>query len=226
MANSPAVVAFDVIETIFSLESLRSKLEAAGISGQMLEIWFAHILRDAFALDATGIYRPFNTVASATLGSIFAASKQADPTALDDILQGFATLDAHPDAAPAMRVFHDNNIRMVTLTNGNAGTTQKLLERSRLHEFVERTISVDEVRHWKPRREVYLYCADVVGVEPNRLALLAAHAWDIHGARRAGLTAGYVSRQEKPFPSIMEEPHVTGSTLIEVADRLMEKLFI
>lgn len=222
MANPPAAVAFDVIETVFSLENLRPRLAGSGLPGHLLETWFAHILRDAFALDATGVYRPFRDVAGAALEALL-ASKQASPAASDDVIQGFGELDAHPDAAPAMRALRDADVRIVALTNGSASVTQKLLERSGLDAFVERTISVDEVGHWKPRPEVYLHCAKTVGVEPHRLALIAAHGWDIHGARRAGLSAGYVSRQGKPFPSVMEPPHVAGSTLVDVAEGLLSR---
>src|SRR5438552_11048148 len=36
---------------------------------------------------------------------------------------------------------------------------------------------------------VYLHAAKECGVEPSRVALVAAHAWDTHGAKRAGLGA-------------------------------------
>lgn len=218
----PAVVAFDVIETVFSLESLRPGLEAVGLPGHVLETWFAQILRDAFALDATGVYNPFRDVATATLRSLFAVSKQLDPAEINRVTEGFSTLDAHSDAAPAMRALRDARVRVVALTNGSAGVTQQLLERSGLDEFIERVISVDEVKCWKPRREVYLHCAEAVGVEPGHIALIAAHAWDIHGARRAGLMAGFVTRRKEPFPAIMEGPNVTGSTLVEVAEGLLK----
>lgn len=34
------------------------------------------------------------------------------------------------------------------------------------------------------------------------VALVAVHSWDVHGARRAGLTTGWCSRIEGAFPSI------------------------
>ncbi len=52
--------------------------------------------------------------------------------------------------------------------------------------LVERVISVAGIRQWKPRRGLYLHAAEVLGVPPDRFALLATHAWDVHGAKRAG----------------------------------------
>lgn len=221
MVSPPAVVAFDVIETVFSLESLRPKLENAGLPGYMLDTWFAQILRDAFALDATGVYRPFSDVARAALEALLAASPRAVSEAVDDVIEGFSELDAHSDVAPAMRALCDADVPVVTLTNGSALLTQKLLERCGLHQFVERVISVDEVKRWKPHQEVYLHCAKAVNVTPSRLALVAAHGWDVHGARRAGLMTGYVARS--PFPTVMDRPHALASSLPEVVDQLMTR---
>ncbi len=39
--HRPAVVAFDVIETLFSRESLRPRLGAIGLPAHSLEAWFA-----------------------------------------------------------------------------------------------------------------------------------------------------------------------------------------
>jgi 2-haloacid dehalogenase len=111
-------------------------------------------------------------------------------------------------------------IRIATLTNGGAEATRSLLERAGVAGLVERTVSVEEVRHWKPRREVYLHAAEVLDVEPSRLALVAAHAWDTHGAARAGLATVYVARCGEPFPAIMDPPDVSGPTLVEVARAL------
>lgn len=48
----PDAIAFDAVETLFSLKSLRPRIELAGLAGHALETWFAQMLRDAFALCA------------------------------------------------------------------------------------------------------------------------------------------------------------------------------
>ena len=50
MSPRPHVVAFDVIETLFSLEPLRARFEQAQLPPDALELWFAKTLRDGFAL--------------------------------------------------------------------------------------------------------------------------------------------------------------------------------
>ena len=100
-------------------------------------------------------------------------------------------------------------------------TTQHLLKQAALDGYIERIVSIEEVRHWKPRAEVYLRAASVAGVPPARMCLVAAHAWDILGANHAGLLTAWVARKEKKFHSAMGTPAVTGETLTDVVAALV-----
>lgn len=220
----PAVVAFDVIETLFPIEPLRTRLVDAGLPGHALEAFFAGLLRDAFALEATGVYRPFPAVAMASLHVELArAGREPEQDRMEAVITGFGELDPHPDVADAVRRLRDAGIRVLTLTNGSAGNTGKLLYRAGVADLVERTVSIDEVEHWKPNRAVYLHCAGTAGVRPDQLALVAAHGWDIHGAGSAGLITGFVAYGNEPFPATMRTPDVSGSTLSEVVDALLRQ---
>lgn len=214
-----AAVAFDIIETVFSLESLRKRLTATGLSGEVLEQWFAQTLRDAFALEVTGVYRSFREVASDTLaGLLVGHGLPADEPALAGVLDGFAALSPHPDAATAFQRLHEAGIPVIALTNGSAEATGKLLQTAGLP--VTLTIGSEEVGHWKPARAVYLHAAERLGIAPGQLVLVAAHPWDIHGAGCAGLLSAYV-RRGKPYPAGMKPPRIEGGSLEEVAQALV-----
>ena len=68
---------------------------------------------------------------------------------------------------------------------------------------------------------VYLYAASVMDVPTERMALVAAHDWDCHGAKRAGLTTGWVSRKAGGFGAPFAAPDVAGEDLTEVAAKLL-----
>ncbi len=221
--NRPDAVAFDVVETLFSLEALRPRLTAVGLVGQQLETWFASFLRDAFAMEIAGVYKPFRDVASATLSVMLEqVTGNADPEKIEHVLGGFAELEAHDDVAPAMSALQEAGIGIATLTNGSAKVTSALLERAGLRHLVQQVISIDDIGHWKPHREVYLHCAKKLGLAPHQLALVAAHPWDVQGARRSGLIAGYVARDGAAFPAAMEAPDLRGTTLAEVVAGLID----
>ena len=218
----PSVVAFDVVGTLFSLEPLSVRLKGAGFPDTALAEWFSRFLHTAVALDIADVYAPFREVAVGTLEVMATERELASPKSVaEKIVQATSELPAHPDARPAFQGLREAGIRIIALTNGSAQTTQHLLKQAGLEGFVERTVSIDEVRHWKPRAEVYLHAASVAGVPPEHMCLVAAHAWDILGARHAGLLTGWIARKEKKFHSAMGIPDLSGETLTNVVAALI-----
>jgi 2-haloacid dehalogenase len=217
MSHRPAVVAFDVMETLASLEPLRARLTDTGQPPGLLEAWYTRTLRDGMALSATGDYAGFTEVADAALRGLTHYTISDEQVAY--VMAGFDELPAFPDALPAVTRLAEAGLRVACLTNGSASFTSSFVERAGLR--VDRIISVGEVYRWKPASVVYLYAAEVLGVSPDRMALVAAHDWDCHGAKRAGLTTGWVSRKAGGFGVPFAPPDVRGEDLTEVAAKLL-----
>lgn len=218
----PRVVALDIVETVFDLEPLSVRMRSAGLPAEAMRLFFAQMLRDAFALEASAVYKPFREVAAGSLAVLMASHGIEPGTAqIDFVLAGFAELPAHADVEPGLDRLRAAGVRIIALTNGSADNTGRLLARAALTPFIERIVSIDEVRRWKPNREVYLHAARVAGVEPEHLALVAGHAWDVHGAKQAGLCGAWVVRQDQAYQPAMSPPDVRGATLAEVADALL-----
>lgn len=221
MAQRPKAVAFDMIETTFSLEAVRAALLQIGFPEHALEIWFARTLRDAFALAASDSFAPFRALFDFNLEELARSYAIAiDGPQKDRVLGLFASLPAHPDAAEAFETLRDADIRIFALTNGAAAGTEKMLQGAGLRDFAAGLISVDDIGVFKPRREIYHHAARIAGVLPSELALIAAHAWDVHGAKQAGLVAGFVTRGQR-YPDTMKAPDVIGASLVEVARGLV-----
>jgi 2-haloacid dehalogenase len=221
---SPTLVLFDVNETLSDLRPLRGRFEEVGAPGELLELWFASTLRDGIALAAAGAYADFRTVALGVLRGRLAQVETLgrDPgEAAQHILAGFAELDVHPDVEEGMRRLADAGMRMATLTNGAAEVGQKLLERAGFGDLVERFLSVDEVQRWKPAPEPYLYAARELGVSPAQCALIAAHPWDIDGAKRSGLQAAWLNRTNARYPDFFQRPDAISETLGGLAEALL-----
>ena len=218
------VAVFDVNETLSDLEALRVRFEEVGAPGYLLEAWFAGTLRDGFALMAAGGYATFRTIAIDVLGGVLSAVEGLDRgygDAAEHIVSGLAVLDLHPDVAPGLRRLREQGVRLVTLTNGDAALTGRLLERGGVADLVERCLSVDEVGRWKPAAEPYHYAARECGVTVDRMALIAVHPWDVDGARRAGLRGGWLNRRQAPYPAFFEEPDAVGSDIVALGDALV-----
>lgn len=212
----PGAVAFDIVETTISLEGLRPRLVAAGLPEHTLETWFAGMLRDAFALDAIGIFRPFPAMARSTL-----AAQALDADAVANVLYGFHELDAHPDAAPAMRALQREGVGVCALTNGSAQVTEAMLERNGLRDLVSEVVSIAEIARWKPAQIVYDHAAARMALAPDRMALFAVHPWDCAGAGRAGYLTGFVSRNGAGYPDVPPGPDYTDGALDGLAEMIL-----
>ena len=219
MVHRPHTVVFDVVETLISLEPLRGRFVEIGLPALTLERWFDRMLRDGMALTLAGDYEPFPAVAAAALRVIGGGLLSDEQVA--HVLDGFATLPAQPDAGPAMRVLADAGMSIVCLTNGARESTEAFLDRSGLDQFVDKVVSVADVRMWKPPRAVYDYALSCVGRPAADVALVAVHAFDCHGAHAAGLTTGWAGRLEKHYAEIFTRADVIGDDLVDVASRLI-----
>ena len=212
-------MAFDVIDTLMSLEPLRARLTGVGQPPALLEAWYTRTLRDGMALSAAGDYAGFTDVAEAALRALTHFTISDEQVA--QVMAGFNELPAFPDALPAITSLTEAGLRVACLTNGSAYLATSFVNRAGLGSGVDRVISVEEVYRWKPAGVVYRYAAEVLGVPSDQLALVAAHDWDCHGAKRAGLITGWVSRKSGGFGAPFAAPDVAGEDLTEVAARLL-----
>jgi 2-haloacid dehalogenase len=222
MANAPTAVVFDIFGTLFSLDLLGERLERAGLPRSSLDLLFARTLRDAFALEVADDFHKFPEVMAGSLKVLFAASgREPDSQAIDRTLDAFSELPPFPDVRPAFELLRERGIHVATLGNGSATTVRNLLERAGLVQLVDAVLSIEDAKHWKPHAAAYQYAQRKLGLEPDRLALVAAHAWDVQGAKRAGWRAAWVSRLEKQFHPAMTAADVVGGTVEEAVQALL-----
>lgn len=217
----PKVIAFDVIGTLFPLDPLRPRVEELGLPPLGLEAWFATALRDAFAISATGDFKPFTTILEQALDQVLAEQGLAPERRLrTGLIAAMESLVPRDDARPAFEAAAKAEVRVVALSNGALRLTRKLLASAGLEPLVHRSISVEEVKMFKPRPEVYRHTAKVCKEKPKRIALVAVHPWDIHGAKSAGMTTAYVN-SERPFPSVMGTPDIQAESLSAATEALL-----
>ncbi|MBY3554953.1 HAD-IA family hydrolase [Modestobacter lapidis] len=214
----PQVVAFDVNETLLDLAPVAATLVELGQPAGLLPTVFSRTLATGFAAAAVGAWCSFRGAFEASLAQLTDLTR-AERAAVAD---AFLELSPHPDVEPALRRLKEAGVRAVTLTHGSPGVAEAGLSRGGVSSLVERSLSSESIRAWKPNREAYLWAAGVCAVAPDRMALVAAHSWDVLGARRAGLTTGFVSsRSERVYAEVLDPPHVQGAGLVEVVDALL-----
>ena len=216
-APRPEVVAFDVNETLLDLGPVRAALVELGQPAELLPTVFSRTLLTGFAAATAGTWCRFRDAFDAALAQETDLGEQERA----QVVGAFLELAPHPDVEPALRRLVEAGVRVVTLTHGSPGVAEAGLERGGIGPLVERSLSSELIRAWKPAREVYLWAAGVCDVEPARLALVAAHGWDVHGALRAGLTAAWFPRAERTYPAVYDPAAIVAGDLAGAVDALL-----
>jgi 2-haloacid dehalogenase len=212
-------VAFDVLETLLDLDPLADRLEAVGQPRAMLGPWFMRFQRDSMALALAGDFAQFDAVARESLRvECRQTMSRAD---VDHVLNGFATLPTFPDAEPALRRLAEAGVGVGCLTVGNPENTRRFLEGAGLASHVHEVITAEMAGVWKPAPGIYRTAAEKLGSPLERMALVAVHAWDCHGAKRAGALAGWCARLEGEHAEVFLPADVHGADLVEVVDGLL-----
>lgn len=218
LPDLPRLLVLDVNETLSDMSGLEPAFEAAGLPTGEVPVWFAGVLRDAFALTALGERPSFAELASAALEAAYGDA------VVDPVMAAFRGLAPHPDVVPALLRLHGLGIRIVTLSNGSAGVARALLA-DRLAEAgsaqaVEAYLSVEDAPAWKPVASAYEHALTWTGMEAHEAMMVAVHPWDLEGARRAGLRTGWLRRDRGGWPATFRPPDLEAGDLGVLADQL------
>ncbi|CAA9391696.1 MAG: 2-haloalkanoic acid dehalogenase [uncultured Nocardioides sp.] len=213
---------FDVNETLSDMSPLAGRFEDVGAPAHLARTWFAELLRDGFALAACGAIESFATLGAEALRVRLHGHElnRSFDQAVEHVISGFSGLEVHPDVPAGIRALSDLDMRLVTLSNGSASVADALLQGAGVRDHVERLLSVDDAGVWKPAAGAYAYALAECGVEPMDAMLVAAHPWDLEGARRAGLATVWLNRGKGVFPSYFRAPDIEVATLGELAASL------
>ena len=199
---TPKVLLFDVNETLLDVATLKQTIGDILLNPHAADLWFTTMLQHALVMTVSEQYVAFPDIGAATLqmlarNSDIALSSEDAKEALSIML----TLPPHADVKSALARLKGTDMRMATLTNSSQAGVKAQMEHAGLNGFFERQLSVESVGRFKPHSSVYAWAAREMGVEPRECMLIAAHGWDVAGAKWAGMQAAFIAREgQQKFP--------------------------
>jgi 2-haloacid dehalogenase len=222
MQPRPDVIVFDVNETLSDIAPMAQRFADVGAPGELAMVWFASLLRDGSALTVTGDSEKFARIAEGALRTVLAGASLNRPPedAERHILAGFTELGVHPDVHEGVRLLASDGISLVTLSIGSSAIAERLLTKAGILDYFDRLLTVEDAGAWKPAPAAYAYAARACEVDVGQMMLVAAHPWDIHGAHRAGMRTGFISRQPGPYPEYFTAPDIHAPGLAALARQI------
>jgi 2-haloacid dehalogenase len=81
-----------------------------------------------------------------------------------------------------------------------------------LRPLLDAVFSVDPLRLYKPRREVYAMAAEGLSAAPEDIVFVSSNRWDVMGAAAFGFKTVWVNRANVPdeYPDTAPAEVVTG----------------
>ncbi len=219
----PDTLIFDVNETLLDLQPLQASVGAAlGGRDDLLPLWFTTMLHYSLVDSLTGNYRDFADVGVGALMMI--ARRQGIDLQRSDaeeaVIEPMRNLPAHSDVEASLERLQGAGFTIVCLTNSSTAGVTAQLDNAGIAHLFSRLLSVEPVAAFKPDPRTYRYALDELDQPAGRTLMVAAHAWDLAGARAVGLQTAFVARPGAVTNPNLDTPDVTVSDLVALADLL------
>lgn len=203
-SGPPAWAVFDLNGTL---------LDPAGMGAGVLDEAILAML----ALGGIGAYRPLPEILRAVVERRLTAGRGLTPGAVDAALAATAAMPAYPEAADALDALAAAGVRLAVLTNSPTDRAEAGLRAAGIRDRFAHVVGVDQVGAFKPDARVYRHGLEVIGSAPPEAMMIAAHWWDLLGARAVGMRVGWVGRAELVLTSLLGAPDARGHDLAALA---------
>ncbi|MDB2387069.1 haloacid dehalogenase type II [Shewanella sp.] len=218
--EQPKVIFFDVNETLLDLGNVADSVTHA-LDGRddLVESWFTTMLHYSLVSNAIGDYHHFSDIGVAALQLVaqqhHIALTQAE--AKQAIAVPFGNLQPHQDVISGLKRFQDMGIKLVTLTNSSDAGIKSQLLNAKLTPYFDDSLTVQTLQIFKPDLRVYQWALKEMDVDAPQSMLVAAHAWDIAGAAKAGMQTAFIQRPGKHQLPLFGQADYTATDLITLA---------
>jgi 2-haloacid dehalogenase len=219
----PKVIFLDVNETLLDLGPLKKSVgEALGGREDLLALWFSTMLHHSLVDTTTGRYHDFGAIGVAALQMVAESNgiTLSKEQAQGAILPAFGKLPPHPDVITGLQALKKQGFTLVSFTNSTDAGVKKQLENAGLTELIDRRVSIEPLKIYKPDLRAYQYALQQLGIEAKDSLLVAAHGWDIAGAEAAGWQTAFVARPAKSLYPLADAPDYIVKDLNDLAEKL------
>ena len=196
----PQAFVFDAYGTLFDVNAAitRHRAAAGPDADRMSELWRVKQLEYAWTLTLAGRYADFWTLTERALDYALARTPSVDPALKPKLLDAYRTLDAYPDARTALASLKGQGARTAILSNGSPAMLDAAVAAAGFGSVVDAVVSVDAIRMYKPRPQVYALATEVLGVRVSDVVFVSSNRWDVMGATAFGFRAVWINRAGLP----------------------------
>lgn len=196
----PRAFVFDAYGTLFDVHAAIGRYRAAAgpDADRFSEIWRGKQLEYTWTHTLAGRYVDFWTLTERALDFSFARFASVDRTLKPKLLDAYLTLDAFADARAVLRDLKRRGETTAILSNGSPRMLAAAVEAAKIGSDLDAVLSVDTIRIYKPRPEVYAMVTERFKIPPADVVFVSSNRWDIMGAAAFGFRTAWVNRAKLP----------------------------
>ena len=215
----PSIFIFDAYGTLFDVHAAiaRFRDEAGPDADRMSEIWRGKQLEYTWTLTLAGHYTDFWTLTERALDHALARAPSVPKTLKPKLLDAYFQLDAFPDARAALRALKAKGHRTGILSNGSPNMLKGAVDAANVGGDLDAVLSVDVLKMFKPRPEVYRLVTDHYQCKPSEVKFVSSNRWDVMAGTSVGFRALWVNRSKMPDEYLDFPPQQTLSDLSALA---------
>ena len=194
----PRAFVFDAYGTLFDVHAAigRHRSAAGPDADRFSEIWRSKQLEYTWTLTLAGSYLDFWTLTERALDYAFARFPSVDKALKPRLLDAYLELDAFPDARIVLRDLKARGETTAILSNGSPKMLAAAVQAAKIDLDV--VFSVDALRTYKPRPEVYALVTERFKLAPSDVVFVSSNRWDVMGAAAFGFRTAWVNRAKMP----------------------------
>ena len=219
------VIVFDILGTMVDepggirrgIRTVLPEIDEARTS-ELVEVWQRHVDEQQRAVVTDG--RPY---ASSAVIDLEAATRVAAEAGISDadVVSSLAAsgqrLEPWADSVPALERIAAH-FPVVGLSNASNAALTRISAHAGLRWH--QVLSGEDAHRYKPHPDVYELAIANAGCAPDRLLMVATHAWDLRGAQAVGMRTAYVARPVGDPPSKHDSFDLTATSLDDLATML------
>ena len=221
--DKPKVIFFDVNETLLDLEPLKKSVVAKlGGNKELGTLWFTTMLQYSLVVTVSEQYMDFGSIGAATLRMV-AKNNKIDliEEEAKEAVKPILSLKPYPEVIDALALLKKAGYVLVSFSNSSNKAVKSQLEFAGITSFFDQILSVEGYGKYKPHMEVYKWAARKMKVKNADCMLVAAHGWDVGGAKWAGWKTAFVSRPGQQLFPLAIKPDIIEDDLLKVANQIV-----
>jgi 2-haloacid dehalogenase len=195
----PRIFVFDAYGTLFNVHAAILRCGQSGPDAErMSDIWRTKQLEYTWTLTLAGHYVDFWVLTERALDYALARVPAVRKALKGKLLEAYFQLDAFPDARAALKALKAKGHRTGILSNGSPKMLKGAVDAAGIGGDLDAVLSVDSVKMFKPRPEVYRLVTDHYKCKPADVTFVSSNRWDVMAGTSVGFNSYWINRSEMP----------------------------